>query len=127
MSLGDTSVIDMALLEDENTLTRFYVTGGGPVEQTSTNGLFGDWTAAEGTIKDSSGYEGPYAFWDNVEHGLAYLLCDKVGGSAGNHAWQSTDGTSGTFTGNNTHDLAFMRHLSVLPVTQVQYDALSAL
>lgn len=124
MSLGDTSVIDMAFLEDENTLTRFYVTGGGPVEQTSTNGLFGDWTTAKGTIKDSTGYEGPYAFWDNVEDGLAYLLCDKVGDDAGNHAWQSTDEASGAFTVDNIHDLTFMRHLSVLPVTQSQYDTL---
>ncbi|CAP94450.1 hypothetical protein E8E15_004564 [Penicillium rubens] len=127
VSLGDTTVIDMAFLEDENTLTRFYVTGGGPVEQTSTNGLFGDWTTAKGTIENSSGYEAPYAFWDNVENGLAYLLCDKVGSVTGNHAWQSTDQASGTFTVNDTHDLAFMRHLSILPVTQGQYDALSAL
>jgi hypothetical protein len=115
VSLGDTTVIDMAFLEDENTLTRFYVTGGGPVEQTSTNGLFGDWTTAKGIIENSSGYEAPYAFWDNV------------GSVTGNHAWQSTDQASGTFTVNDIHDLAFMRHLSIMPVTQDQYDALSAL
>ncbi len=97
------------------------------MEQTSTNGLFGDWTTVKGTIEGSAGYEAPYAFWDNVEPGLAYLLCDKVGSRAGIHAWQSTDETSGTFTLNSTHDLTFMRHLSVLPVTQEQYDALSVL
>jgi hypothetical protein len=127
VSLGNTSVIDMALLQDGNTLTRFYVTGGGPVEQTSTNGLFGDWTTVNGAIEGSSGYEAPYAFWDNVDDRRAYLLCDKVGSDAGIHAWTSTDANSLTFAVNNTHNLAFMRHLSVLPVTQDQYNALSAL
>ncbi|CAG8888196.1 unnamed protein product [Penicillium egyptiacum] len=127
VSLGDTGVIDMALLKDDNTLTRFYVVEGVPVQQTSTNGLFGDWTTVKGTIEAGSGYEAPYPFWDNVQNGLAYLLCDKLGSDAGIHAWQSNDQTSGTFTVNNTHDLSFMRHLSVLPVNQAQYDALSAL
>lgn len=97
------------------------------MEQTSTNGLFGDWTTVNGAIEDSSGYEAPYAFWDNVDNRRAYLLCDKVGSDAGIHAWMSTDANSLTFAVNNTHNLAFMRHLSVLPVTQDQYDALSAL
>ncbi|KAJ5385640.1 hypothetical protein N7509_008181 [Penicillium cosmopolitanum] len=119
MSLGD----DTMGTRSPDSMLR----GGRPAEQTSTNGLFGDWTTVKGIIEGGSGYEAPYAFWDNMENGLAYLLCDKVGSDAGIHAWQSTAVASGTFTVNNTHDLSFMRHLSVLPVTQGQYDALSAL
>jgi hypothetical protein len=62
------------------------------VEQTSTNGLFGDWTTVNGAIADSEGFEAPYAFWDNVDIHWAYLLCDKVGSGAGILAWTSSNG-----------------------------------
>ncbi|KAJ6032924.1 uncharacterized protein N7446_008783 [Penicillium canescens] len=127
VTLGDAPVIDMSLLQDGNALKRFYVTGGGPVEQTSTNGLFGEWTTVNGAIADSDGFEAPYAFWDNVDIHQAYLLCDKVGSDAGIHAWTSSNGHADSFAVNNTHNLAFMRHLSVLSVNQKQFDALSAL
>lgn len=126
LSLGDASVIDMSILQDGNALKRFYVTGGGTVEQTSTNGLFGNWKT-DGAIAGSNGFEAPYAFWDNVDIHRSYLLCDKVGGGAGIHAWTSTDGHADSFAVNNTHNLSFMRHLSVLSVNQRQFDSLSAL
>lgn len=123
-------MIDLAFLPvDDETFVRFYVDGNAtsPVVEVSNNGLFGDWAAPTGRVQDSASYEGPYAFWDNEEEGKAYLLCDRVGSSPGIAAWESTDVTSGEFTRDSSSDLAFMRHGSVLPITQEQYDALSNL
>ncbi|OJJ96587.1 hypothetical protein ASPACDRAFT_54462 [Aspergillus aculeatus ATCC 16872] len=129
LTLGAADALDMSLLKaSDNKILRFYVDGnvGGPVVQVSANGLFGEWDTPAGTIEQSYHFEGPYPFWDNQEAGLAYLLCDRVG-TVGNYAWQSQHVTLGSFIQNNTHDLTFMRHLSVLSVTQDQYQRLSAL
>ncbi|RHZ45745.1 glycoside hydrolase family 43 protein [Aspergillus thermomutatus] len=124
------TTIDLSILPvDENTFVRFYVNGNvsGPVVEVSDNGLFGDWTSPSGTVEDSTRYEGPYPFWDNVQDGKAYLVCDKVGSVTGWAPWESTDVTSGQFTPVSGYNLASMRHGSVLSVTQEQYDALAAL
>ncbi|KAL4876455.1 hypothetical protein BJY04DRAFT_142578 [Aspergillus karnatakaensis] len=130
ISLAPETAIDLSFIQvDESTLVRFYVDGASttPIQDISTGGLFGEWTPLDGTIEDSASFEGAYPFWDNVEKGKAYLLCDRVGGNPGVESWESTDVTSGNWVRNNEHDLRFMRHLSVLAVTQEQYDALSAL
>lgn len=110
-------------------MIRYYVDGAttSPVQDISTDGLLGEWTALDGTIEDSASFEAPYPVWDNVEEGKAYLLCDLVGDNPGVVAWESSDVTSGNWARNDQHDLSFMRHLSVLAVTQEQYDALAAL
>ncbi|KAF9894118.1 hypothetical protein FE257_009091 [Aspergillus nanangensis] len=130
IDLETATTIDLSFLTvDENTFLRFYVDGNvtGPVVQVSTNGLFGDWASPAGSVEDSASFEGPYPFWDNVEDDQAYLFCDLVGNNPGLAAWESTDVTSGTFTPITSTDLTFMRHGSVLAVTQEQYDALAAL
>lgn len=128
ITLG-TEVIDVSILQvDESTFTRYYVNGGSsPAQDLSTDGLLGDWSPVDGTIENSSSFEAPYAVWANEEEGKAYLFCDRVGGDAGIFAWESTDVTSGNWARNDQHDLTFMRHLSILTVTQEQYDALAAL
>ncbi|KAK1140670.1 hypothetical protein N8T08_009983 [Aspergillus melleus] len=124
------TVIDLAFLSvDDDTFVRFYVDGNttSPVVEVSNDGLFGEWTVPTGSVRDSASYEGPYAFWDNEEEGKAYLLCDRVGETPGIAAWESTDVTSGDFSRDSSSDLTFMRHGSVLAVTQEQYDTLSNL
>ncbi|KAL2826434.1 hypothetical protein BDW59DRAFT_171827 [Aspergillus cavernicola] len=130
ISLGTESAIDLAFLQlDDNTFIRYYVDGAttSPVQELSTNGLFGDWASLDGTIENSASFEAPYPIWDNVEESKAYLFCDRVGSVPGVFAWESTDVTSGNWERNDEYDLTWMRHLSVLAVTQEQYDALSAL
>ncbi|KAL1852696.1 hypothetical protein Plec18170_005833 [Paecilomyces lecythidis] len=129
INLETATAIDLSFLQvDENTFLRFYVNGNvsGPVGEISTDGLFGTWTATSGTIEGRTNYEAPYPYWDNVDNGTAYLVCDQVSSTAGWHGWKSTDPTSGSFTTEDT-DLTYMRHGSVLSVTQEQYDALQAL
>ncbi|KAL5356475.1 glycosyl hydrolase [Aspergillus floccosus] len=130
IDLKTATTIDLAFLTvDENTFVRFYVHGNttSPVVEVSKNGLFGDWAAPSGGVEDSASFEGPYPFWDNAEEGKAYLLCDRVGSNPGLAAWESTDPVSGAFTPVSSMDITFMRHGSVIPVTQEQYDALAAL
>ncbi|KAI9371376.1 glycosyl hydrolase [Aspergillus egyptiacus] len=130
ITLGDETAIDLAFLAiDENTLVRYYVEGSttSPVQEISTDGLFGEWTALSGTIENSASFEGPYPIWDNVEAGKAYLFNDEVGSNPGVVAWESTDVVQGNWARNDEYDLTWMRHLSVLAVTQEQYDALAAL
>ncbi|GAB1193712.1 hypothetical protein APSETT444_002940 [Aspergillus pseudonomiae] len=128
--VGTTDVIDLCLIQlDSNTLLRSYVNSssadGLPVE-ISTNGLLGDWSLL-GSIADSAGYEAPYFFADNAGGGKGYMTADLVGSSPGISGWTSDDLSSGVLTKDTSHDLTFMRHDSVLAVTQSQYDALKAM
>ncbi|KAB8265377.1 hypothetical protein BDV32DRAFT_144667 [Aspergillus pseudonomiae] len=128
--VGTTDVIDLCLIQlDSNTLLRSYVNSssadGLPVE-ISTNGLLGDWSLL-GSIADSAGYEAPYFFADNAGGGKGYMTADLVGSSPGISGWTSDDLSSGVLTKDTSHDLTFMRHNSVLAVTQSQYDALKAM
>ncbi|KAL4890308.1 hypothetical protein BDV59DRAFT_209789 [Aspergillus ambiguus] len=130
IDLETATTIDLSFLPvDENTFVRFYVNGNitGPVVEVSFNGLFGDWAAPSGSVEDSASFEGPYPFWDNAQDSKAYLLCDRVGSEPGLAAWESTDPTSGEFSPVTSTNIRFMRHGSVLSVTQEQYDALAAL
>ncbi|KAL4913878.1 hypothetical protein BDW62DRAFT_156591 [Aspergillus aurantiobrunneus] len=130
ITLETETAIDLSFLQvDESTFVRYYVDGAStsPVQDLSTGGLFGNWTPLDGTIEDSASFEAPYPIWDNLEEGKAYLLCDRVGEVPGVVAWETSDVTSGNWALNDQHDLTFMRHLSILAVTQEQYDALAAL
>ncbi|KAB8234421.1 hypothetical protein BDV23DRAFT_190888 [Aspergillus alliaceus] len=126
---SSTDVIDLCFFRvDDNTFLRSYVNSsasGLPV-QISTNGLFGDWSSL-GTVADSTSYEAPYFFADNMSSGKGYLLADVVGSNPGLSGWTSSDLKKGIFIKDSSHDLTFMRHNSVLSVTQSQYDALKAM
>ena len=120
--------LDQAFMRINDTaLIRFIVGGGldGPSVEVSYNGLLGDWAKPAGSI--AAGYEGPYGWWDNEVDGKAWLLCDLVGGSAGLRGWYSDEPESGLFTRNASSDPTYMRHGSVLAITQKQYDALANL
>lgn len=93
-------------------------------QETTTGGLFGQWERIPGYVSSLSPAEGPAAYADNVTPGLYHLLLDDYtqyrpfetsnieGGS-----WSSSS-TSGFPTG--------LKHGSVTPVTQEEYDAISA-
>ncbi|GMG30681.1 unnamed protein product [Aspergillus oryzae var. brunneus] len=128
--VGTTDVIDLCILQlDSNTLLRSYVNSsssdGLPVE-ISTNGLLGDWSVL-GNVADSTSYEAPYFFADNAGGGKGYMMADLIGSSPGISGWTTDDLSKGVFTKDTSHDLTFMRHDSVLGVTQSQYDALKAM
>lgn len=130
ITLGNETAIDLSFLQiDAKTLVRYYVDGSStsPIQDLSTAGLFGDWVPLDGTIEDSLSFEGPYPFWDNVKEDKAYLLCDRVGDNPGVESWESSEVTSGNWAKNEQQDLTFMRHPSVLAVTQEQYDVLAGL
>lgn len=128
--MGDATVLDMSILQvNDDTFLRFFVNGTAQetVAQVSTSGLFGPWEWLYGHIESPQEVEGPYDFWDNIENGKAYLLCDTLASGSGNLAWVSSNPTSEMFERDVDHNLKFMRHLSVLSVTQQGYDALAAL
>ncbi|CEL00487.1 hypothetical protein ASPCAL00087 [Aspergillus calidoustus] len=130
ITLETTTAIDLSFIQvDSSTFVRYYVDGAttSPVQDISTTGLLGEWTAVTGSIEDSASFEAPYPVWDNVQEGKAYLFCDRVGGNPGVFAWETTDVESGNWAKSDAYDLTWMRHLSVLVVTQEQYDALAAL
>lgn len=127
---GSSDTLDLAFLPvNQSTIIRFIVGGGldGPVPEVSHNGLWGDWERPAGSV--IAHYEGPYAFWDNAVDGKALLMCDLVGSSAqvGLRQWTSADPESGRFVADTTADNKRMRHGSVLPLNQQQYDRLAAL
>lgn len=96
--------------------------------EVTEGGIYGTWAKpSAGASVIASGYEGPYAWWSNTEDGLAYLDADLVSGGTGLRAWSSRSPESGTWTQDATADMTWMRHGSVMPITQAQYDALAAM
>jgi hypothetical protein len=130
ITLETTTAIDLSFIQiDSATFVRYYVDGAttSPIQDISTTGLLGEWTAVSGSIEDSASFEAPYPIWDNVQEDKAYLFCDRVGSNPGVFVWETTDVESGNWAKSEAYDLTWMRHLSVLAVTQEQYDALAAL
>ncbi|EKG10174.1 hypothetical protein MPH_12774 [Macrophomina phaseolina MS6] len=124
LDLTPENVIDLAFLKINDTAyVRQYVTDG-VLTDVGYDGLFGSYQVVGEKI---SGYEGPYPFWDNTNHSQAYLYTDKVGGDAGIRGFGPSDPTTGLWVQDTSVDLTYMRHGSVLALTQEQYDALSAL
>ncbi|KAL0570714.1 hypothetical protein V5O48_011248 [Marasmius crinis-equi] len=120
----DSGVIDLAFLKISDTsYARFYKTGV-IVSEVGNDGLFGDFEPVGGTIPN---FEGPYAFWDNTNDDQAFLIADRLGGAAGIGGYGPADPTTGMWVEDTSVDISFMRHGSVVAVTQEQYDALSAL
>lgn len=118
--------LDLSFLKvNETAFVRIHAGGGisGIIAEVTDGGIWGTWNRPAGVI--AAQYEGPYPFWDNAIDGKAWLLSDLVGGAAGLRAWESDDPTSGEFTSVDSA-LTYMRHGSVLAVTQGQYDLLSS-
>lgn len=110
-------------------MMRFYRDGSvsGVAMQVTSGGIHGSWAKPSGVNVVESGYEGPYAWWSNTQDGLAYLDADLVSSGTGLRAWSSSNPESGAFTQNTAANMTWMRHGSVMAITQAQYNALAAM
>lgn len=125
-----TDVIDLTILPLDNTgknYVRFIKNESAKnvFSEITSTGLLGTWTRIGGSSATiSSGVEGPAAYWDNQVANKAHLLLDFYG-SDGYHPYESVDVKSGKWTESSRSSFPKnLRHGSVLPITQVQYDAL---
>ncbi|KAI0465867.1 glycoside hydrolase family 43 protein [Xylaria cf. heliscus] len=92
----------------------------------SSNGLFGPWTRAGGSLGIiTSGVEGPAAYRDNTEDSKVHVLLDFYG-SDGYRPYESTDPKTNKWTASSrTGFPSNLRHGSILPINQTIFDALS--
>ncbi|KKY16122.1 hypothetical protein UCDDS831_g07214 [Diplodia seriata] len=117
------STIDLSFLKINDTAyVRFWAHEGIHTE-VGYDGLFGAFEEVGEIVAD---YEGAYAFWDNTADGVAYMIADKLGDDAGIRLYGPSDPTTGVWVQDTAVDMAYMRHGSVLALTQEQYDALAA-
>lgn len=94
-------------------------------QETSDDGLFGTWTRIPGYVRNESPREGPASFADNVTPGLYHLLLDdyteyvpfQTDDIEAAGGWQAVS-ASGFPSG--------LKHGSVTPLTQAEYDAVAA-
>lgn len=93
-------------------------------QETSSTGLFGEWTRVPGYVVDQSPMEGPASFKDNEVEGLYHLLLDDYteyvpfeSAEIGEGVWAAS-GYEGFPEG--------LKHGSVTPLTQEEYDAVAA-
>lgn len=93
-------------------------------QETTTGGLFGSWTRVAGYVSSQSPLEGPAAFADNVTPGLYHLLLDDYTEYV---PFQTSDIETGVWTESSTVGFpSGLKHGSVTPLTQEEYDAVSA-
>ncbi|KAK4219878.1 glycosyl hydrolase [Rhypophila decipiens] len=118
LALNDTTFL--RFMKDETKKTVF--------AEVSTTGLFGKWTRPGGSSAIiQSGVEGPASYLDNKNPAKVHLLLDHYGAD-GYRPYESTNpaSNSGWTASSRNAFPANLRHGSVLPVTQAQYDALRA-
>lgn len=130
VALADTPLIDQELqnLGEPGTWARFLKneTTLQVYQETTTEGLFGTWTRVPGYVRDESPLEGPASFADNLTPGRYYLLLDdyteyvpfETSDITAAGSWQSASDLSGFPKG--------LKHGSVTPLTQEEYDAVAA-
>ncbi|KUI65416.1 hypothetical protein VM1G_00093 [Cytospora mali] len=128
LALADTPLIDQEFqyLGAAGAYARFLKneTVNQVYQERTAGGLFGEWTRVEGYVSDESPLEGPAAFADNVTPGLYHLLLDDYSEYI---PFQSSDIGSGVWTKSDTSAFpSGLRHGSVTPLTQEEYDAVSA-
>lgn len=93
-------------------------------QETTTGGLFGAWTRTPGYVSSLRPAEGAAAFADLRTPGLYHLLLDDY---TQYRPFQSSDVLSGVWTASSASGFpAGLKHGSVTPVTQEEYDAISA-
>lgn len=93
-------------------------------QEMTTGGLFGSWTRISGYVRSGSPWEGPASYADNTVSGRYHLLLDNYSQyvpyetpNINSPSW-SASSTSGFPSG--------LKHGSVTPVTQTEYNALLA-
>ncbi|KAL1849341.1 hypothetical protein Daus18300_013314 [Diaporthe australafricana] len=93
-------------------------------QETTAGGLFGEWARVPGYVSSLSPAEGPAAFADNVDPGLYHLLLDDY---TQYRPFQTSDIAGGSWSSSSTAGFpSGLKHGSVTPVTQAEYDAISA-
>ncbi|KAI3393993.1 hypothetical protein diail_3309 [Diaporthe ilicicola] len=93
-------------------------------QETTTGGLFGTWTRIPGYVSSLSPAEGPAAFADNVTPGLYYLLLDDY---TQYEPLETSDIEGGSWSSSSTSGFpSGLKHGSVTPVTQEEYDVIWA-
>lgn len=93
-------------------------------QETTTGGLFGEWTRVPGYVSSLSPAEGPAAFADNVTPGLYHLLLDDY---TQYRPFETSNIEGGSWSSSSTDGFPTgLKHGSVTPVTQEEYDAISA-
>ncbi|KAK6194299.1 Proteasome subunit alpha type-4 [Pestalotiopsis sp. IQ-011] len=93
-------------------------------EETTADGLFGTWTRVAGYVTTDSPREGPLSFEDNVTPGLYHLWLDNYTEYVPLKTTSIADGgyTAETVSGFPTG----LKHGSVTPLTQDEYDRIAA-
>ncbi|KAI1366023.1 family 43 glycoside hydrolase [Xylaria arbuscula] len=127
LALSDTPLIDQEFLRTgTSSFTRFLKneTVNQVYQENTDGGLFGTWTRVEGYLRPESPLEGPASFADNTTPGLYHVWMDDYTqyvpfetSDIGNPSWTAS-GTDGFPAG--------LKHGSVTPLTQEEYDAIAA-
>ncbi|KAK7703028.1 hypothetical protein SLS64_009299 [Diaporthe eres] len=128
LALPDTPLIDQEFqyLGTSGNYARFLKneTVNQVYQETTTGGLFGEWTRIPGYVSSLSPAEGPAAFADNVTPGLYHLLLDDY---TQYRPFETSDIQGGSWSASSTSGFPTgLKHGSVTPVTQEEYDAISA-
>ncbi|MCH5211804.1 MAG: discoidin domain-containing protein [Oscillospiraceae bacterium] len=125
---GTVSNIDTTIVEDKGVYYRFTKNESkSTVTMMKSNFLDGNWTdVSTYTLGDMTGYEGP-AVYKNIDGSGWTLLLDLYSQSKGYKPFVTDDIATGNFkaAADFTFDGTY-RHGTVLPITQVEYDAIMA-
>ena len=93
-------------------------------QELTTGGLFGTWTRISGYVTDATPREGPASFQDNVNAGTYHLLIDDYTQYI---PFQTSNIQTGKWTQSSYANFPKgVKHGSVTPVTQAEYNALAA-
>lgn len=93
--------------------------------ETTTSGLFGEWTRVPGYVRGETPREGAASFADNITPGKYYLLLDDYNQYL---PYRTTDvNKPGSFASTGwTQFPEGLKHGSVTPLTKMEYDAVAA-
>ncbi|KAI0547817.1 glycoside hydrolase family 43 protein [Xylaria curta] len=127
VALSDTPLIDQEFLRTgTNSFTRFLKneTVNQVYQENTTGGLFGTWTRVPGYLRPESPLEGPAAFADNATPGLYHVWLDNYTQYV---PYQTADLQNPSWSASSTSGFpAGLKHGSVTPLTQQEYDAVAA-
>ncbi|KAH6661244.1 family 43 glycoside hydrolase [Truncatella angustata] len=93
-------------------------------EETTTGGLFGTWTRVSGYVTNDNPREGPASFADNTTPGLYHLWLDNYTEYV---PFKTTSIKTGGWTAETVSGFPTgLKHGSVTPLTQAEYDRIAA-
>ncbi|KAI3318543.1 glycoside hydrolase family 43 protein [Xylariaceae sp. AK1471] len=127
LALSNTPLIDQEFLRTgTNSFTRFLKneTVNQVYQENTTGGLFGTWTRVSGYLRPESPLEGPASFADNTTPGLYHVWLDNYTQYV---PYQTSNLQTPSWTASSTSGFpAGLKHGSVTPLTQKEYDAIAA-